>query len=153
MGYSASTIHRDFALSFVPSSNDATERILFDIDVNSNVCSVTKLFANIAAKSTIPDEDGVLFMLGSIFRIKNIVQQKDGICLIQMCLCSDNDHDLKPLFMHLQYDGNNSVNDFVQFGMHLREDAYYDEAERSYQRALEDLNDDSSSSNLINLAV
>lgn len=53
------------------SRSNSYERVLFDIEADPRLRNV-KPFANITNKSQFPEEDEVLFMPGSIFRLVNI---------------------------------------------------------------------------------
>ncbi|CAF3883668.1 unnamed protein product [Rotaria sp. Silwood1] len=71
------------------------ERVLFEIDADSKVVK-TKPFANITMLSYFADEEEVLFMLGSIFRLNSITYDDDNqVWIIEMSLCADDEHRLK----------------------------------------------------------
>ena len=132
----STSFDRDVCLFIAGDTNNSNERVLFQIRTHANKCTSTKPFANIADDSAIPDEEEILFMLGSLFRLNKIAQQDDGVWLIQMTLCNDDDHDLKPLFEHLRSYGDNPAGALVQFVMHLREGSFYSEAKSICQRIL-----------------
>ena len=95
----STTIRRDTALFFLgegqPDNN--LQRVLFEIDVDGKRIhqNNTKTFADIKEYSDFNDEGEVLFMLGSIFRLKSIRLSSEKIWVIQMNLCNDDEHDLK----------------------------------------------------------
>jgi hypothetical protein len=55
-----------------------------------------KYFADISEKSYFPSESEILFTLGSIFRIINVLQDIGKIHIIQMKLYSYNDNSTRP---------------------------------------------------------
>ena len=72
------------------------QKILFEIDADPSIAGI-KPFADITPSQ-------ILFMLGSIFRIKDFFEQ-DHIWICQMTLSSENDSDLKTIFEHFQKEG------------------------------------------------
>lgn len=70
------------------------ERILFKIDTDPKMMK-TKPFADISQLSYFPNEDEILFMAGSIFRVNKIFYDENQLWIVQMTLCNDNEHDLK----------------------------------------------------------
>jgi tetratricopeptide (TPR) repeat protein len=101
----STTLERAHALFLLPDESlqgDITS-VLFEINISEH-SSATKPFANIAEKSAFPDESEILFMPGSIFRITGINLSIDGINVVQLLLCGDDDHNLKELFEHMRED-------------------------------------------------
>ena len=147
----STSIYRDVSAFFLSEQHgsDSTEHILFEINAHADKYTLSKPFANIANASNIPDEGEILFMLGSIFRLNEIYQQDDGVWVIQMTLCNDDDHDLQPLFQHLKWELESPSNLLVQFATHLREAGFYSEAERICQRALSELTEDNNRSAMV----
>ncbi|CAF4397030.1 unnamed protein product, partial [Adineta steineri] len=87
--------------NFVESS-DNTQKVLFEIDADPRLDSI-KPFANITQHSYFPNEEEILFMIGSIFKINEIKHDdNNGIWNIQLVLCSNNDHQLQSLFQYMQ---------------------------------------------------
>ena len=137
----STSLERDVCLFMLENGDDSRQWVLFEINLDPTIIARSKPFADITNESAFQDEEEVLFMLGSIFRINHVFQQDDGVWIIRMSLCSDDDHELKPLFQHLKCGIENCASDLLQFGLHLREAAFYQEAERFYQRVLKELDD------------
>jgi tetratricopeptide (TPR) repeat protein len=114
---------------------------LFEIDADPNVVT-TKPFANICGVSKYVNEGEVLFMVGSVFRLTEIVREdEEQTWLIRMELCGDNQHELKQLFDHMKKSygcGDKEIN-LHSLGNVLRNMGKYDLAERMYHRALDEL--------------
>lgn len=92
------------ALSFFALSHrtENTEKIVFEIEADPNL-GRTKPFANISQFSTYSEEDEVLFMIGSIFRLKKVsFDKKNKIWLIEMVSSSDEDIELKQVLTHMK---------------------------------------------------
>jgi tetratricopeptide (TPR) repeat protein len=137
----STSLNRDLALVFSRDSNHC-ERVLFEIEANPQT-NDGKLFADISTYSYFPDESEVLFMLGSIFRLRDIVLNDDGLWVIGMALSSGNDHDLKPIFEHMKNQHGQDKTDLLSFGHVLRDMGKFDEAENYYRRLLYPLPTDS----------
>lgn len=102
----STSTQRETALFFLgdgkPSKN--LQKVLFEIDVDPAKIhpNSTKAFADINKYSDFADEGEVLFMLGSIFRLKSVHCDQNRIWIVQMNLCSDDDHDLKAVLEHMR---------------------------------------------------
>ncbi len=135
----------DKALEFVEDSDipDGMERVLFEIDAHPCVVT-TKPFADISSYSKYQNEFEILFMNGSIFRIEDICQNNDQIWIIQMKLCSDDDHHLKELFVHMKktYADSNKEITILSFGRVLHQMGKFDLAEKFYEHLLKELSSD-----------
>ncbi|UJR24269.1 hypothetical protein I4U23_027236 [Adineta vaga] len=138
----STTLNRDVALFFLGDPDDTNknyQRILFEIDADPNIEGI-KPFANITLLSYYPDEEEVLLMIGSIFRLIHMDYYEDKkIWIIQMKLCSDNDYDLKSMMNYMKNDIFN-VNEtgIGQFGNILQSMGKYDDAEKYYHRLLKE---------------
>lgn len=123
------------------SSLNGNEQALFEIDVDPHINNI-KPFADISKFSLFPNEKEVLFMIGSIFRIVNISLNKDKMLIIQMKLCSIDDHHLKSLVQHMQMkynDENTNLIDLCSILMHMGK---WDDAEEYYRRCLSQSSND-----------
>ncbi|CAF1514581.1 unnamed protein product, partial [Adineta steineri] len=141
----STSIDRDQALSFLRSSaalNDC-QKVLFQIDLDPRLVT-TKPFADITNFSYFPKERELLIMLGSVFRIVRICRDKDNVWLIEIVLCSDNDHDLKAIFEHMknEYDDGDGETSLISFGLVLYEMGKIDHAEKYFHRLLNELPED-----------
>ena len=134
------------ALEFISDPTviqEGNQRILFDIHADPAV-GTTKPFADISPFSAFKTENEVLFMIGSIFRIKNIYQDKDNIWIIEMNLCNDKDHHLKDLFEYMQktYADDGKEITLLSYGRVLHQMGKYELAETVYKRLLKELASD-----------
>ena len=121
--------------------SDGLHRILFEIDADPNVVT-SKPFASICGLSRYGNECEVLFMIGSVFRLKEILREEDNqIWVIRMELCGDAEHELKQLFDHMKKSygcGDKEIN-HRSLGDVLRNMGKYDLAEKMYHRLLNEL--------------
>ncbi|CAF1218704.1 unnamed protein product [Rotaria sp. Silwood1] len=92
-----------FAASSIDPNNVRYRSVLFEINVNTTRDDV-KPFADVSQDSQFSDENEVLFMAGSIFRIVNVqkVSQDDPVWLIKLVLCGEEDYQLKEVFTSLK---------------------------------------------------
>ena len=84
-----------FFVSEMIASNKQTP-VIFTIHANSGVL-YAEPFADITDVSSCPDEEEVLFALGSIFRVLRVYRNADEPWNIVMNLCGDEEEDVKPL--------------------------------------------------------
>ncbi|CAF1436120.1 unnamed protein product, partial [Rotaria sordida] len=85
-----------------PNTPENLEKVLFDIVANPKAAT-TKPFADIRTLSEFPGESEILFMIGSIFRLNSVNRSaKDQIWIIEMTLCSENEHDLQEVLINEQ---------------------------------------------------
>jgi tetratricopeptide (TPR) repeat protein len=114
------------------------EGVLFEIDADPQKVT-TKPFADISQYSHFTNESEVLFMIGSIFRLKNIYLNEDLVWIIEMSLCSDDEHDLKQVVLHVkQQIGNGEIN-LRTLGKILGKMGRFDLAEKYFKRLLNEL--------------
>lgn len=118
------------------------ERVLFEINADPSVAT-TKPFADISSYSCFADESEVLFMLGSIFRLDNITRDDDQVWIIQMTLCSDDDHDLKQVFIDMKNQSGIGETNLHSLGKLLWNMGKLDLAEKYYTRLLNELSPNS----------
>jgi tetratricopeptide (TPR) repeat protein len=156
--FSTST-NRDEALKFIANDSDipdGIQRVLFEIEADPDVVT-TKPFANISSHSKFKHESEILFMIGSLFRIKNVCQNDNQIWIIKMELCNDDHHHLKELFTHMKktYADSNKEITVLSFGRVLHQMGKLDLAEKFYERLLKELpaNDPSCSDLYYSLGV
>ncbi|CAF3624815.1 unnamed protein product [Rotaria sordida] len=137
----STSLDRRLALSFLSSStiSDDLQRILFEIDLDPTLAGI-KPFADITSSSFFTNEQEVLIMLGSIFRLVNIDCQ-NGVWIAHMAMCSDNDNSLKPIYDYMknEYDENDSGSSDFSFGILLFKMGQYDKAEKYCNRLLSEL--------------
>jgi tetratricopeptide (TPR) repeat protein len=86
-------------------SSDDRQRVLFEMEVDRHLLN-TKPFANISSISSYADEEEILFMTNSIFRVQSVDQNDNQQVIIRLTLCNENEHDLKDVYAHLCNDQN-----------------------------------------------
>lgn len=136
----STNIHRHDAMEYfnnIQYDQNNMKKVLFKIDINPRLVNM-KPFANITIHSQTGNEEEILFALGSIFRIDNIHRGKDDFYTVNLILSSDDNHHLKPIFDYIknQYD-ENEIN-LLSFGNALKRTGKLDEAEKCYQRLIND---------------
>ena len=136
----STTRERDTALFLLgnPTSQVDLERVLFEIDADPKIIT-TKPFADISGQSYFPSESEVLFMLGSIFRLENIHCNDEGIWIMRMTLCNDNDHDLKQVLMHMKQQIGDGETNLRILGKILWKMGILNLAEKYFNRLLKEL--------------
>ncbi|CAF1373980.1 unnamed protein product, partial [Didymodactylos carnosus] len=108
--------------------------ILFEIEANTRL--ETKPFANISHLSYFRQEEEVLFILGTIFRINNIVySQKQNIWIAKLVLCTENDDELKTVFDYMKNEIVEET-DLISLGNLLWEIGEFGKSEKYYHRLL-----------------
>ncbi|CAF3665615.1 unnamed protein product [Rotaria socialis] len=140
----STSANRDLALFYLGNSTalDASPRVLFEIDADPRLDSAMP-FANITAHSHFPDEEEILMMLGSIFRIESIQHQREKdsqlVHIVRMTLCSDNNHNAKLVYetmkSELGVDGTEKTS-LLHFGDALNEMGKFNVADKYFHRLL-----------------
>ena len=99
----------------------------------------TKPFADIRKYSDILSESVALFMMGSIFRLESIHRTHDEIWIIRMTLCSDYEHNLKKVLMHMKQQTTDRKTNLRTLGKFLWEIGKVDLAENDLNRFVKEL--------------
>ncbi|CAF1237620.1 unnamed protein product [Adineta ricciae] len=134
----STSFDRLVALRFLNATLDADlENVLFEITADPNVAS--KPFADITQMSCHRNEKEVLFMVGSIFQLVGIRNDDGQTWIIQMSLCSDDDHHLQVIFEHMRSEHGGGEKNLLSFANVLAEMGRFDEAEKYYHRLLDHL--------------
>ncbi|CAF3653738.1 unnamed protein product [Rotaria socialis] len=120
------------------TSDDKFQRVLFDIDADPRQDSI-KPFADISKISVFQQEEEILIMLGSIFRLKNIYCDNNKIWHIEMNLCSDNQCELQTIFSHMTNQYDSSSTKLTLFGNVLIDMAHFNYAEKYLCRLLKQI--------------
>ena len=128
------------ALSFFGNSNISTgfERVLFEINADPRMAT-TQSFADISALSNFAAESEVLFMLGSIFRVDNIRCGENQVWIISMNLCSDDEHELNQVLVHIKNQNGSGETNLQILAKVLWKMGKFDLAETYYCRVLSEL--------------
>jgi len=137
----STSIYSELALVFLNQSSlfyNDLERVLLEIHADPSNTTSLKSFCFIKCNNFIRQTEEVLFTLGSIFRLIHIKQQSDGMWIIQLILCKDNDQQLKDIFKI--YHKNEQIN-ILSFGNFLIKIGQIDEAEKFFIRLLDELSD------------
>ena len=132
-----SSFQRDQALLALDQPTDL-EKILFEIHADPSKEGV-KPFAQ---TKSIDSSIEIIFMIGSIFRIDALSKQNDDIWICQLTLLSDNDSAIRTLFEQIKRDDGYGQIDLLSFANMLGRINQYDDAEKYYQRLLQDLPSD-----------
>jgi tetratricopeptide (TPR) repeat protein len=142
----STTLDREVAFFYLDLSNNNSQnnnlkKILFEIDADPCQNGI-KPFANIKSLSYFPEEEEVLMMLGSVFRLNHIHLGQHQVWIINMTLCSDHDHDLKLVFDHMTNQYGSKQTRLLLFGHVLVDMGQFNDAEKYYHRLLKDLPSD-----------
>ncbi|CAF3828049.1 unnamed protein product [Rotaria sp. Silwood1] len=137
----STSLCRQKSLSFISSEHDDLCRVLFEIDVDPRSSYGAKPFANISSQSKFVNEQEILFMIATVFRLVDI-HQENKITVIQMKLCNGNyDHDMELLLEHMQKESE-AYDECLSLGHILHNAGMYDKAEQFYNRMLNELPND-----------
>jgi tetratricopeptide (TPR) repeat protein len=109
-------------------------KILFEIDINPQFHDI-KSFADITSFSYSSNIKEILFMIGSIFRIENFSQDKNGIIIISMTKHS------QPILDHFKNEDINHKKTLLSLGHMLWKLNRFDDAEKCYYHLIQNLPD------------
>jgi tetratricopeptide (TPR) repeat protein len=139
----STSLNRTLALFFNTDSNVSNdlERVFFEIEADPQLENI-KPFSNITSQSYFPNEEEVLFMIGSIFQLIHVDLNQDGIWMIRMKLCSGNDHQLKSLFEHMKNKHHEEEDTLFSFCDILLKMGKYNDAEKYCHRLIKELSPD-----------
>ncbi len=139
----STSINRELARLFIAGTEsfNGLERVFFEINANPDAENI-KPFSDITSYSYFSDEKEVLFMIGSIFQLVHVDHNEDGIWMVQMRLCSGDDHQLKSLLQFLKNKYNNNENTLISFGDVLVKMDKLNDAENYYHRCLNEASSD-----------
>jgi tetratricopeptide (TPR) repeat protein len=126
----------EFASNVMPTGG--IRQILFDIQVDIRLS--TKPFADVTKLSYFKEEEEIIFMLGSVFRITNVIYSKpDHVWVAELMLCNENDHDLRDLFAYHKERIGKDLSNVVSLGDILFKMGEFDKAKQYYNRILNEL--------------
>ncbi|CAF4226838.1 unnamed protein product [Rotaria socialis] len=126
--------NRSTALKFIQCTpkTDGFQRILFEISIDPRL--QTKAFADIGKISYFQYEDEVLIMLGALFRIEKVEQnKKEGMWIVHVTLASEDDFHLKETFSYMKSTIGEDT-DLDSLGKILFEMGEYKQAGKCYKR-------------------
>ncbi|CAF0744479.1 unnamed protein product [Adineta ricciae] len=127
------------ALNFIDDAegvNAHLHRVLFDIHADPPV-NTTKPFANIREFSLFGDEEEVLFSMNSSFRVVDVDTNTDGILVIELKFCRDDDIELQPIFNLIIAECRDEEISLIRFANFLFDMKYFKETEVYYLRCLQ----------------
>jgi tetratricopeptide (TPR) repeat protein len=132
----STSVNREIARFFVQASAPITAdttQILLQFNIDTRIKNA-KPYANIAQLSYAREEEEVLLMLGSIFKIEQLEFDKLEQCWIGIfSLCSDDNYELKDLMKQTKWDVGN---DITSLGLLLAKHGDYEKAESYFQQVL-----------------
>ncbi|CAF2356730.1 unnamed protein product [Rotaria sp. Silwood2] len=116
------------------------KRVLFQIDADSQLEDM-KPFSDITSLNYFTGTDIILFMAGTIFRPVDICQEND-MMIIQMETYNDKDRTIKTRIDIAKGEEYGDTPDLFSFGYVLSKMKKFDEAEKYYNRLLEEMPND-----------
>jgi tetratricopeptide (TPR) repeat protein len=133
----STTLNRSIALNFVhslPINNDIQQRILFEITIDPQL--QTKPFANVSQLSFYKNENEILIMLGALFHIDKISEdKKNHMWITYLSLAEESDYRLKDTFAHMKQKIGEETN-LASLGKILFEMGEYDQVDKCYQHMM-----------------
>jgi hypothetical protein len=134
------TIDRDSVLYNLKETTPSNkiQQVLFEIDADPQV-DVLIPFAKVNSNDSLNNENEILFMAGSIFRLVSIHHDKNKMCVIQMTLCGDKEPNTKKLFEYMKNEYGYCPTNLLSLGMVLRDIGKFDLAEKYLFRMLSQL--------------
>ncbi|CAF1351432.1 unnamed protein product, partial [Rotaria sordida] len=139
----STSLDQERALKFRDNNSDLPQ-VCFEIYADPKVESI-KPFANITSLSKYKKEQEILFMLGSIFQLLDVREEKfqdqKPIWMVRMTLCSDNNHSVKTSFQEMKNEifGDNHEPNKFSFGILLEKMHKLEDAEMYYLSLLDEL--------------
>ena len=120
-GFLSTSRRREIALAFATEKQNNLRQPLVNVllEINIDVENSPIIFADIASLSAFPDEGEVLFDLGAMFHLQNVIYDKEGdtdLHIIQLSLATQDHYDtikqsLKMIEYKLDEQLDNSEND------------------------------------------
>ncbi|CAF1189331.1 unnamed protein product [Adineta ricciae] len=137
-GFFSTTKELDVALKFLESYSDNSKTVLFEIRVDP--CLQTAVFANIDQFSFVEGEKEVLFSLGSVFKIDNIIYDSPFYsCKIQMTATDERSISIQE-YLNAKRQQMNDYSPTILFGRLLfLELGQLDKGERYFRMLLKTL--------------
>ena len=139
----STSTNREQAYLFVRNASIQKEsqiRVLFEIMIDTHRLDI-RPFANITELSYFPNEEEVLFMAGSTFRLVDILcQEEDEVRMhvIKLRLCGDDDNQWRDVFTSMKDEIGEETN-LLSLGNILREMGEFSRAADFYRRLLSQL--------------
>ncbi|CAF3156156.1 unnamed protein product [Rotaria socialis] len=136
----STTKERQVAIFYMGDRVNLTDsvQVLFEIEADPKVVT-TKPFADISTISYFPSESEVLFMLGSIFCLDNIICDDDQMWVIHMTLSSDEEHALREVLTDMKNSNENGETCLRSLGKLLWNMGMLDLADKYYRRFVNEI--------------
>ncbi|CAF2950264.1 unnamed protein product [Rotaria sp. Silwood2] len=132
------------------------ERVIFEITADPELAG-EKPFADITSRSCFLNEEEVLIMFGSIFRIMSVDHEASGISIVKIELCTNDSKAFTTILEHLknEYGGGYGETDLICVGQVIRRMGCSSTAEQYFHRYLSSLGNEAAhlSTCYYNLAV
>lgn len=122
-------------------SNQTMEKVNLEIVANPNLIGA-RPFGEITQDHKSSGNKLIIFMVGSIFRLKTIQRSEDGIWHVHLVLTSINDKHLKPLFDQLKKRFDDGPTNYLHLGYFLNELKLFGPAEKAFRCHLNQLPSD-----------
>ncbi|CAF1357646.1 unnamed protein product, partial [Didymodactylos carnosus] len=141
----STSLNKDEALIFARQivSSDTLQRVFFEIKVDTRL--ETRAFADISDMSYFQSEKEVLFTLGSVFRLENVMfDEREALWCVRLTLCNEDDQNIKEMYAYQKKSvgGGDEQASLVSLGLILFEMGEYEKAKQYYTRVLDELSDD-----------
>ncbi|CAF3073804.1 unnamed protein product [Rotaria sp. Silwood2] len=131
--------NRSTALRFarLTPAIEGIQRIILEIDIDPRL--QTKAFADITKISYFQHEDELLIMLGALFRIEKVIEdKKDRVWVAHVSLASEDDFHLKETFAHMKGTIGDDT-DLDSLGKILFQMGEYKQSQKCYELMMHDL--------------
>ncbi|CAF1066357.1 unnamed protein product [Didymodactylos carnosus] len=105
----------------------------------------TRAFADISDMSFFHNEQEVLFSLGSVFRLENVMfDEREALWRVKLTLCNEDDQDMKEMYEYQKKSvgGGDEQASLLSLGFLLHNMDEYEKAKQYYARVLDELSDD-----------
>lgn len=121
----------EFATSRAPPTDQLTS-ILLEITLNLN--SITRPYADIKHLSAFPEEEEILLMFGSVFRIEKVqYDEKLKLWSATLTLASEDDEDYKEYEKSLKKELKGQ-NQFISIGNYFLQMQKYEDAQKHFEQ-------------------
>jgi len=138
-GFLSTTLSRETALKVFAGAGENRpnqpyhESVLFEFCIDE--ATIKRTYADISAISQYPEEEEVLFTIGSIWRIDSVEKHNDLYWIVQLSSCNDISLKIVQFYEQLTDDST-----FLMLGDVLRELGQNTKAENFYHKMLKDPN-------------
>jgi len=117
----ANTDRSKASQSIAKQDSNNAKRVVFTVEANPKLAGV-KPFAKIGPFSSINDENDVLFLIGSLFKLTDIVEESNDLINIKLTLCAadtTNTNQIACEQIKMKYMSSSDGIDLIVFGQFL----------------------------------